>query len=218
MLVGEGNAQSGKLTEPGKYRLTINMEEMTYQFELLTRPEYVAVPNKANGWTEDGSLLYWDDGKNGFVGAAVVNPADGGFKFLVDGIWCGTSERDGYYTANGGDNIPDITETGLYWFWVNTDDQQYTITPITSLGVIGGMNSWGAQEPLTPDADYKVWSGDVNLTGEWKIRMNDNWDYNYGGDVNGMVFGGGNISGYEGLYNVSVSFAGNRPVVTLTAK
>jgi hypothetical protein len=80
------------------------------------------------------------------------------------------------------------------------------------------MNSWGAQEPLTPDADYKVWSGDVNLTGEWKIRMNDNWDYNYGGDVNGMVFGGGNISGYEGLYNVSVSFAGNRPVVTLTAK
>lgn len=84
MLVGDGNAQAGKLVEPGKYRFTINMEEMTYSIEMLTRPDFVAVPSNANGWGQDGPRLYWNGNEADplFIGAARVNNNDGGFKFI----------------------------------------------------------------------------------------------------------------------------------------
>lgn len=46
MLIGGADnlAQAGKLVEAGKYRFTINMEEMTYKIEAITRPELLPFP------------------------------------------------------------------------------------------------------------------------------------------------------------------------------
>lgn len=218
-LVGDGAAQAGKIVEPGKFRVTINMEEMTYNIEMITRPDWIAVPSKANGWNDSGSRLYWSnkDDKPYFCGVARVDDSDGGFKFIWDGAWFGGA--DGVIDPAGG-NIPaPVAGMELYWFTVSTEDMTYTMTPVTSIGVIGDMNSWGAQEPLTPDASLLVWSGDVNLTGNWKIRINDDWAMNYGGpDMADPTFDGDNFSGYEGLHTVTIDFTGNHPVITVAAK
>lgn len=218
-LVGDGAAQAGKLTLPGKYRVTINMEAMTYEIQAITRPDWVAVPSNANGWNDSGSRLYWSnkDDKPYFCGAARVNNTDGGFKFIWDGSWFGGA--DGKIDAAGGNILAPVDGDELYWFTVSTDDMTYTMTPVTSIGVIGDMNGWGGQEPLTPDASLLIWSGDVNLTGNWKIRINDDWAMNYGGpDMANPTFDGDNFSGYEGLHTVAIDFTGNRPVITVTAK
>ncbi len=218
-LVGDGAAQAGKLTLPGKYRVTINMEAMTYDIQPITRPDWVAVPSNANGWNDSGSRLYWSnkDDKPYFCGVARVNNTDGGFKFIWDGSWFGGA--DGKIDAAGGNILAPVDGDELYWFTVSTDDMTYTMTPVTSIGVIGDMNGWGGQEPLTPDASLLIWSGDVNLTGNWKIRINDDWAMNYGGpDMADPTFDGGNFSGYEGLHTVAIDFTGNRPVITVTAK
>lgn len=216
-MLTDANPGAGKISEAGKYRLTINMEEMTYNFELLLRPEFVAVPSNANGWGQDGARLYWSnkDDKPYFCGAATVNNTDGGFKFIWDNNWYGGA--DGIIDAAGG-NIPaPIDETRLYWFTVSTDDMTYTITEVETLGVIGGGN-WSASRNLTPSADYLTWEGDVEISGEWKLIFNNNWSMNYGGSTDEPVFDGANINSGDGLMHVVVSFAGNTPTITVTAK
>ena len=213
------NGQSGVVSAPGKYRLTINMEEMTYEFAPITRPDYVAVPSNANGWNESGAHLLWSEGKGYFCGAARVNNTDGGFKFIWDGSWFGGA--NGVIDAAGG-NIP-APEDGnqLYWFTVSTEDMTYTMTPITSIGVVGGLNGWDANAPIELKADESllVWSGEVNLTADWKIIINHSWDSNYGGpDVAELTFDGGNIGGFEGNYTVTVDFSGNKPAVIVAPK
>ncbi len=93
----------------------------------------------------------------------------------------------------------------------------YTITPIETLGVIGG-GDWDNQRNLIPSDDQLLWEGDVQISGEWKIRMNGTWDMNYGGDMEAAVFNGGNFAGLEGMYHITVDFSGNRPKVTAVAK
>ncbi len=218
MLVGDGKAQAGKLVEPGKYRFTINMEEMTYSIEMLTRPDFVAVPSNANGWGQDGPRLYWNGNEADplFIGAARVNNNDGGFKFIWDDAWYGGA--DGKIDAAAPGNIlAPADATALYWFTVSTVNMTYTITPIETLGVIGG-GDWDNQRNLTPSDDQLLWEGDVQISGEWKIRMNGTWDMNYGGDMEAAVFNGGNFAGLEGMYHITVDFSGNRPKVTAVAK
>jgi len=216
-MLTDTNPGAGKLTEAGKYRFTVNMESMSYDIEKLVRPEYVAVPSKANGWNESGPWLYWtnNDSKPYFCGVAAVNNTDGGFKFIWDGGWYGGA--DGKIDAAGG-NIPaPVDATRLYWFTVSTENLTYTMTEVETLGVIGGGN-WDVQRNLTPSDDYLTWEGDVEISGEWKIRMNDNWDYNYGGEMSHAVFDGSNFNCGDGNFHVKVDFTGHFPVVTATAK
>ena len=40
-----------------------------------------------------------------------------------------------------------------------------------------------------------IYRGTINFkgSGEWKIRFNDNWDYNLGGNMDNLTVGGDNI-------------------------
>ena len=228
-LVGDGAAQAGKIVAPGKYRITVNMEAMTYDIQPITRPDWVAVPSNANGWNDSGSRLYWSnkDDKPYFCGAARVNNTDGGFKFIWDGAWWSGAKYDAATYPKGApifespDNIPaPVDGNALYWFTVSTEDMTYTMAEITSIGVVGALNGWSETSPieLTPDASLLIWSGDVELTGIWKIIINHSWNSNYGAPVEDPTFDGDNISGYEGLHTVAIDFSGNRPVITVTPK
>ena len=189
---------------------------------VFDRPDYVVVASNANGWspTDGKSMLYWSgkDDKPYFCGASVANNNDGGFKLVWDGNWHGVSDFPG---APGSDNITaPVDGTRLYWFTVDTDAPSYTIAEVTSLGLIG-VNGWNEKDDvieMTPSEDYLTWTVDTKLSGEWKIVINHSWDSNYGGDIDGLTFDGGNISGYDGDYTVTLSFAGNTPTLTLTAK
>ncbi len=67
----------------------------------------------------------------------------------------------------------------------------------TTWGVIGDLNGWGGQVPLTYDPALRLWTGGIHMpAGGWKFRANDNWDYNYGAPAgsNNLVAGGDNIA------------------------
>lgn len=97
----------------------------------------------------------------------------------------------------------------------------YEMTPVTSVGVVGGLNGWSDSAPieLTPDASLLKWSADVALTGEWKIIINHSWNSSYGGpNLSEATFDGPNISGYEGNYTVTMDFSNAKPAIVVTPK
>lgn len=230
----DSDAQSGVLKEEGTYKFTVNVETMTYSIVKLS---YLGTPNKWNGWTNTNSnFLSYYDGK-GFKGAAMINPADGGFKFIntsAGNAWDVPNTVFGSDAAGvlstGGGNISNmawmegeelksalIEQTGLYWITADLDQMTYTCQLITSIGVTGADFEWNADEPveLTPSEDGAIWSGELTSAGEWKIVINHGWEANYGGAIDDLQVDGGNFPGFSGTKTVTLSFKGNLPVITL---
>lgn len=220
LIVGGG---AGQITEAGKYTISINMEDLSYEIVKQVRPEYIVVASQANGWGQQGcSNLYWSDkedaDKQYFCGAAVVDNIYG-FKFIWDGTWYGQD----FSTADGAQNIQaPVDGTRLYWFTVDTEAPSYTIKEVTSLGLIGvpGWNENNDVLEMTPSEDCKTWTiENVQLSDAFKIIINHDWNSNYGVNSKGeLAFAADNISGHAGLADVTLSFAGPRPELTVTAK
>ena len=81
-----------------------------------------------------------------------------------------------------------------------------------TLGVIGDATpgAWDNSTALTPSADFLVWTGDVEFKagGEWKLRANNAWDVNLGGDMNNLSKDGSNIATPgEGVYTVTLDLS-----------
>ncbi len=214
LLVDE-NPQAGKFPEAGTYEITINMLDMTYSMKLFTQPMELYCPGNGNGWgfgdncsrvpflSEDG----WQ-----YQGAIYAKDE---FKFTADANWdtnWGTGDEAGKLYSDGG-NI--AVADGLQWVKVDLTNNQYECIHITSAGVIGGLNGWdiAGYYEMTPNDEGNVWTWTGDLTGEWKIAFNNSWDYNYGGNVASPEFNGGNISGYEGTYTVTLDCSGIYPVI-----
>lgn len=223
-LVGKlvENGGAGCIAEAGKYMFTINMETLDYTIEPFNRPEYLCTPNEINKWTQMSSnwLRYFESeegDKAFFYGAVRVDPV-WGFKFTDGDSWddskvWGYAGEEGKLT-HGGDNIP-LPQTGLYWMTVKLEELTYKAVLIESLGVIGG-GDWNNQRNLTPNDDFSVYEGDVEINGDWKIRINDSWDYNFGGELIDPSFEGANFPDAGGNCHVVVDFSGNWPVITVT--
>lgn len=95
-------------------------------------------------------------------------------------------ESEGVASAASTTPITAPAGAGLYYITLkeNGAEWNYTITRVDAVGCIGDFNDWGGDAALTPNADFTVWSGDVDFAkaGGWKIRMNGGWDINIGGD------------------------------------
>lgn len=218
-LVGKlfEGGQAGKIAEAGKYLFTINMETLDYTIEPFNRPEYLCTPGNSNGWKQTASnwMHYFESNDASYFYGALV--LDGIFK-LTDGdtwdndkTWGLDANKGEGFLAQPGDNIP-VPQKGLYWAKVDLVAKTYSLTLVESLGVIGGGN-WDVQRNLTPNADFTIWEGDMTIDGDWKLRINDNWDYNFGGELAAPEYNGANFPAGPGACHVVVSFAGNWPVI-----
>lgn len=122
-----------------------------------------------------------------------------------------------------GSDIP-VDAAGLYWVKVNTAELTYSLTPITTVGIVGGTYGWDAGLAMTPSDDFRTWTADVTFDAktEWKFKFNGDpsWEMNYGADTdNQLKVDGGNILATEaGEYTITISFAGNYPTYTMTKK
>lgn len=208
--------------DPGKYKFNINMSTLEYTISPVTYPAYVSTPGSVNGWAWDESnWLAYTESKGANLGAAVLKDE---FKFCTDkGTWYGISgdlvTDNGTISGSLSDadapNIP--VGHGLYWIVYRSDEETFTMTEVTSLGVIGDFNGWGGQTNLTPSEDFYTWTGELSIPADadgWKIRINDNWDMNYGGSFTDMVVDGENFH-YSGTFKITVDFHGNYPVITV---
>ena len=195
-----GEGQNGTMTAGttgnvdlnGPVMFSFNME--TKYFEIYVAYPQLYTPGGANSWSQAASTpIYTTDYVyyKGFVHVASM------FKF------CGTLSWDVNWGGENGKLVPngnniEVKEDGCYYVTANLASLTYTTTLMTSCGVIGDAtpNGWGGQTNLVQDAgNPMIYRGqiDFNGTGEWKIRFNDNWDYNLGGDMNNLTVGGSNI-------------------------
>ena len=180
--VGPG---AGRIKEPGKYMLTLNM--MDYSYTIKPVPE-LYMKGDANGW--DGyDYLAGDDGVH-FTGFMYLN--QNGFKFTTAPDWSGTGYGENFSTAPDAGNIVMTEPEGYYKVEVDLFEKTYKLTPITSIGIIGAATpgGWDAETPLTYNKTERCWEvQDIKLkAGDCKFRANNAWAMQWGYDGEKFVF------------------------------
>lgn len=185
-----GDAKAGKIAKAGKYKLTLNMMDYTYTIE--EAPE-LYMKGDANGW--DGYDYLAGDGVH-FTGFMYLN--QNGFKFTTAPDWSGTGYGENFSTAPDAGNIVMTEPAGYYKVDVDLSAKTYTLTPITSIGIIGSAapNGWDSDVDLTyvpynkETKEGRYWEAkNIKLkAGECKFRANDAWDMQWGFDGEKFVF------------------------------
>ncbi len=229
------NAQAGKLTEAGKYKLTINMEDMTYEFELLLQPDVLYTPGGTNGWNQANSAWMQLHSEKGYYGLFPVN--EQGFKICEELDWNNATDWGAasdapalageFVLGQEGKNIM-APANGLYWIFAQFDPTSYdlttyTLTEVSTVGMIGSFaaSGWGSDVEMTSADGGATWTADVTFAAgdEFKFRFNGNWDYNYGGALNKLGLDGDNIKVAEaGTYAVTLKLQPGLPTATMTRK
>ncbi len=200
-----GKLQTPVIPGAGTWIVTLDMNNLTYT---VGKP-VLYMAGDANGWNHI-DYLSGEDGVN-YTGFMYLN--QNGFKFCTQQNWEGTN-YGGEFFGQESDNIMMAETEAYYKVDVDLSTKKYTLTPITTIGIIGSAspNGWDSDVDMTYvpyNAETKepgYWEAkDITLaSGEIKFRANDDWAINWGGDVNALTQGGDNISVDAGTYDIKL--------------
>lgn len=199
-----GKLQTPVIPGAGTWIVTLDMNNLTYS---VGKP-VLYMKGDANGW-EGYDYLSGDDGVH-FTGYMYLN--QNGFKFCTQKDWKGTNYGANFDTAQDADNIVMTEPAGYYQVDVDLSAKTYTLTPITSIAIIGAATpgGWDTETPLTYNETERCWEvKGIELTaGECKFRSNHSWDDpnpNWGGTLDALVQKGDNINVTEaGTYDIKL--------------
>ena len=183
--------------------------EITFTTLVSVREWYVPGDYVGASYPNSG-MADWSPDKSPMVKSNEANPnnvegyiymANGSnwFKFATQPNWdgpnYGVDPTPGVLNPAGDNlNLP----AGYYKININAGVEPMTYTAVAmNWGVIGDLNGWSAQVPLTYDRNVRVWKGGMHMpAGGWKFRANDDWAYNYGAPAGSenLVAGGDNIA------------------------
>ena len=184
-----GELQTMVIPGAGTWIVTLDMNNLTYSF---AKP-VLYMAGDANGWSHI-DYLSGEDGVN-YTGFMYLN--QNGFKFCSQQNWDGTNYGGAFFGQESDNIIMDETE-GYYKVDVDLSTKKYTLTPITTIGIIGSAapSGWDSDEDLT----YVPYNKDTKEGGYWevkniklkagecKFRANDAWDMQWGFDGDKFVF------------------------------
>lgn len=203
-----GTPQSMVIAGAGTWIVTLDMNNLSYS---VGKP-VLYMKGDANGW--DGyDYLSGEDGVK-FTGFMYLN--QNGFKFTTASDWSGTGYGANFDTAPDAANIVITEPAGYYQVDVDLSEKTYTLTPITSIGIIGSAspNGWDSDVDMTYvpyNKDTKEVNGywevkNITLSaGEIKFRANDGWDISWGGELDNLTTkNGGNITVEAGTYDIKL--------------
>lgn len=203
-----GTPQSMVIAGAGTWIVTLDMNNLSYS---VGKP-VLYMKGDANGW--DGyDYLSGEDGVK-FTGFMYLN--QNGFKFTTAPDWSGTGYGANFDTAPDAANIVITEPAGYYQVDVDLSEKTYTLTPITSIGIIGSAspNGWDSDVDMTYvpyNKDTKEVNGywevkNITLSaGEIKFRANDGWDISWGGELDHLTTkNGGNITVEAGTYDIKL--------------
>lgn len=234
----EAQTQAGQIKVEGPYLLKFNAEQLTYS--VSSAIEFLYVPGVGSSSTDFSKVqrLYTYDYIT-YQGCAALNKqwwltgqasAKGvnfktaeGTEQVTDGLVT-TGEIQAYGDGEGTKML--IKTKGLYWMNVNLVSMKYKATLLETVSVVGNHNGWNAGEAfkLTPDTKCLVWTGTVDLDGDFKINTNGNWDIDFGssaftvGEPSTLSYKGANMSVPAGTYTVKVDFSVYPNTITVTKK
>ena len=179
-----GTPQTMVIPGAGTWIVTLDMNNLTYS---VGKP-VLYMKGDANGW--DGyDYLAGDDGVH-FTGFMYLN--QNGFKFTTAPDWSGTGYGENFSTAPDAGNIVMTEDPGYYKVDVDLSARSYTLTAITTIGIIGAATpgGWDKDTDLTYNVAERCWEiKDVELkTGECKFRANDDWAMQWGYDGEKFVY------------------------------
>lgn len=206
---GEYKALEGEFNGSGSYQLTVDMLKETFNFTPAINTLWL--PGNQQGWNPATAQIIHSDDYVHFWGYAYLN---GQFKFTGQPDWNplnrGAGSEPGTLKA-GADNL-NAENNGLHYVEVNLSELTYKLTYCSTYGLIGSAtpNNWDASTPLTPNADFTVWTGRVHMKqGEYKFRANDGWDINLGGTTDNLTPGGSNLvyDGEEGDKTITLDLS-----------
>lgn len=213
--------------ETGKYQITVDMytkveEEVYANYAITPAFDYMYTPGVSNGWAPGASNMLGTTDYKTYQGMIYLA---GEFKFTNAPDWnhtnYGQGGKDGEISATGG-NI--AGPTGIFWCSLSLPDLTYTLTEITTMGIVGSATpgGWDASTALTLVEEGSIaikYTGEVTLTdGEIKFRANDAWDVNFGGSLEELTYNAGNIIVTAGTYDILLDMSALPYTCTLTRK
>ena len=196
-----------------EYEVEIDLSSKTYYIEGHNTTSMLWQAGSANNWGNPAAGLSMNhDGT--YTGYMFLNTY---FMFREyedswDGtFWGGGNYNDNYsygYLVANGSNL--YTPQGFYKVDVNLNELYYTLTAISSVNIIGpavqGTTAWETDKDLTYNQSTGAWEISCVLNkGDFKIRANHDWNLNWGGTLDNLVFWGNNLSiAQPGPYKVEV--------------
>ena len=197
--VGPG---AGKIAEPGKYKLTLNMMDYSYTIEKVMYDPFIYFIGSTDGWgSNDQKLALVDEDKGTYTGYVyIADPNGAGFEFKFQreqGNWdtaIGASDfvtfKDAAKDPQNGNNLGVNAGEGVYYMDVNLSEGTITATKVESMGMVGKFQGWDvlAPVPMTWNAEeYCFEATNAGVTdGGWKFVVNKGWSINLGGSINNL--------------------------------
>ena len=180
-----GTPQTMVIPGAGTWIVTLDMNNLTYT---VGKP-VLYMKGDANGWN-GYDYLAGDDGVH-FTGFMYLN--QNGFKFTTAPDWSGTGYGANFDTAPDAKDIKMTEPAGYYKVDVDLSAKTYTLTPITTIGIIGAAvpeTGWNSDQDLTYNEEERCWEiKDIELkAGECKFRANDDWAMQWGYDGEKFVY------------------------------
>jgi len=167
----------------------------------------IAGDYSGNNWSADEDAKLFSTGSGVYQGAITMYNATYGFKVVHQGAWMGSSAQDGleYTLDSSGDNM--TIDNGTYWWTVDLAKNKATAIAIEAVSLSGSFNNWGDTE-MTFDSDNLVYTltQDLSAGDKIKVKFNNGWDYNLGGDTSALTMGGGDIAVTDaGTYTITLN-------------
>ena len=208
-LLTNAAPKAGKIAEPGKYKLTLNMMDYSYTIEPVNYDPFIYFIGSTDGWkSNDQKLALVDEDKGTYTGYVyIADPNGAGFEFKFQreqGNWdtaIGASNfvtfKDAAKDPQNGNNLGVNAGEGVYYMDVNLSEGTITATKVESMSMVGDFQNWNivGPTPMTWNAEeycFEATNAGVTDVG-WKFVVNKGWSINLGGSINNLEQDGANL-------------------------
>lgn len=208
LLTSDGPG-AGKIAEPGKYKLTLNMMDYSYTIEPVNYDPFIYFIGSTDAWSSsDQKLALVDEDKGTYTGYVyIADPNGAGFEFKFQreqGKWEKAIDANTFVAFKGAaigvknGNLGVNAGEGVYYIDVNLSEGTIEATKIESMGMVGKFQGWDvlAPVPMTWNAEeYCFEATNVGVTADgWKFSVNKDWPINLGGSIDNLKQDGANLT------------------------
>lgn len=208
-LLTSDNPGAGKIAEPGKYKLTLNMMDYSYTIEPVNYDPFIYFIGSTDAWSSsDQKLALVDEDKGTYTGYVyIADPNGAGFEFKFQreqGKWGKAIDANTFVAFKGAaigvknGNLGVNAGEGVYYIDVNLSEGTIEATKIESMGMVGKFQGWDvlAPVPMTWNSEeYCFEATNVGVTADgWKFIVNKDWSINLGGSINNLEQDGANLT------------------------
>ena len=209
LLTSDGPG-AGKIAEPGKYRLTLNMMDYSYTIEKVMYDPFIYFIGSTDAWgSNDQKLALVDEETGTYTGYVyIADPNGAGFEFKFQreqGNWdtaIGASNfvtfKDAAKDPQNGNNLGVNAGEGVYYMDVNLSEGTITATKVESMGMVGQFQGWDKEAPVPMTWNAEEYCFEATMAGVtadgWKFIVNKDWPINLGGSIDNLEQDGANLT------------------------